>query len=166
MIIWNIFFIIQFIFSDSYMRGCEVPMLVIFTTFIEGPLNEHIFSRCKSKLIVICNKEHAEKIATSIEVCSSARMIPVYGKYYYLITYDFIYIKWKWLFKKWCYFFSSNLQFDSKHGLKTKFIPKLLTKYFLYYMYTIIKAYYLILTGWLWQLSFWNSSLLRSVFVK
>ena len=76
----NIFFYnLTYFLSDSYMRGCEVPVLVVFTTFIEGPLNDHIFSRCKSKLIVICNKDHAEKIATSIEGRSSARIIPVYG---------------------------------------------------------------------------------------
>jgi hypothetical protein len=42
-----------------------------------GPHNENVFSRCKSKLIVICNEEQANTIAAQSE--QGARAIDVYG---------------------------------------------------------------------------------------
>ncbi len=63
------------------MKGSEFPMVVIFTTFIEGPHNENIFSRCKSSLIVVCNEEHAKKIVPEHQECSFAYIIPVHGNW-------------------------------------------------------------------------------------
>ena len=67
-------------FSDSFIRGFEVPILVVFTQFMEGQLNDQFFSRCKSKLIIICNEEHAEKIVPISSACGFAKKIDVYGK--------------------------------------------------------------------------------------
>ncbi len=61
------------------IRGSEVPMLVIFTTFMTGPQNEDVFSRCTSSLIVICNAEAADKIVPSNAEIEFAYKIPVHG---------------------------------------------------------------------------------------
>ncbi len=55
-------------------------MLVVFTTFMTGPQNEDIFSRCTSSLIVICNAEAADKIVPSNAETEFAYKIPVHGK--------------------------------------------------------------------------------------
>ncbi len=44
-----------------------------------GPHNDNVFSRCKSKLIVICNEEQANTIAAQSE--QGARAIDVYGEF-------------------------------------------------------------------------------------
>jgi hypothetical protein len=62
------------------IRGSEVPMLVIFTTFMTGPQNEDVFSRCTSSLIVICNAEAADKIVPSNAETEFAYKIPVHGE--------------------------------------------------------------------------------------
>ncbi len=72
--------------SDSFIRGFEVPLLAIFSSFIEGSLNEMFFSRCISKLIVICNEQHADKIVPSNISCHFAQKIEVYGLLYLLIS--------------------------------------------------------------------------------
>jgi hypothetical protein len=53
---------------------------------VEGPHNENVFSRAKSKVIVICNEEHALKIIPSNSDCDFAMTIPVYGKTNKLIS--------------------------------------------------------------------------------
>ena len=55
-------------------------MLVIFTTFMTGPHNEDVFSRCTSSLIVVCNEEAADKIVPSKSECEFAYKIPVHGR--------------------------------------------------------------------------------------
>jgi hypothetical protein len=55
-------------------------MLVIFTTFMTGPHNEDVFSRCTSSLIVVCNEEAADKIVPSNAETEFAYKIPVYSK--------------------------------------------------------------------------------------
>jgi hypothetical protein len=54
-------------------------MLVLFASFIEGPHNTNVFSRCKSSLIVVCNEEHVDKHMGSNQDCSFAYKIPVHG---------------------------------------------------------------------------------------
>jgi hypothetical protein len=54
-------------------------MVVLFTSFIEGPHNENIFSRCKSSLIVVCNEEHAQKIVPDDQGIAFAFSLPVHG---------------------------------------------------------------------------------------
>ncbi len=70
---------IYFFHRNDRIRGTEVPMLVIFTTFLTGPHNEDVFSRCTSSLIVVCNDEAADKIVPFIE-CDFAYKIPVHGR--------------------------------------------------------------------------------------
>jgi hypothetical protein len=55
-------------------------MLVIFTTFMTGPHNEDVFSRCTSSLIVVCNAEAADKIVPSNAETEFAYKIPVHSK--------------------------------------------------------------------------------------
>ena len=43
------------LFRDHYIQGFEVPLLVLFTTNLEGDHNERVISRCMSKLIVVCS---------------------------------------------------------------------------------------------------------------
>jgi len=54
-------------------------MLVIFTTFMTGSYNEDVFSRCTSSLIVVCNKDAADKIVPESD-CEFAYKIPVHGE--------------------------------------------------------------------------------------
>ena len=68
-------------FSDNFIRGYEIPILVVFSQFMEGQLNEQVFSRCKSKLIIVCNEDHADKIVPVSSACVFAQKIDVYGKY-------------------------------------------------------------------------------------
>jgi hypothetical protein len=58
-------------------------MLVLFASFIEGPHNTNVFSRCKSSLIVVCNEEYVDKLMKPNEECSFAYKIPVHGKNYH-----------------------------------------------------------------------------------
>jgi hypothetical protein len=62
------------------IRGSEVPMLVLFTTFLTGRHNEDVFSCCTSSLIVVCNAEAADKIVPSNSETQFAYKIPVHGK--------------------------------------------------------------------------------------
>ncbi len=67
----------NFDYRDNFIQGFEVPILVLFCSSVTGPHNENVFSRCKSKLIVICNEEQANIIAAQSE--QGARAIDVYG---------------------------------------------------------------------------------------
>ncbi len=71
---------IKFFFRNSFIRGYEVPTLVYFCSLLDGTNNDHIFSRCMSKLIIICNEEHADKIVPSNSELDFAKNILVYGK--------------------------------------------------------------------------------------
>ncbi len=53
---------------------------MLFCPSVSGPHNENVFSRCKSKLIVISNEDQAYKIVPSDD-CDSGIIIPVYGKF-------------------------------------------------------------------------------------
>ena len=69
------------IFSDNLLRGYEVPVLVFFFTTLEGFHNDLYLSRCKSRLIVVCGKEQADKIVPDNQNCSFAFKIPVSSEY-------------------------------------------------------------------------------------
>ncbi len=56
-------------------------MLVIFTTYMNGPHNEDVLSRCTSSLIVVCNAEAADKIVPANGETEFAYKIPVHGKF-------------------------------------------------------------------------------------
>jgi hypothetical protein len=71
--------LLYLLFRDDFIRGFEASIVVMFCSFVEGPHNENVFSRCKSKLIVICNEEHALKIIPSNADCDFAKTISVYG---------------------------------------------------------------------------------------
>jgi hypothetical protein len=75
-------------FRDDFIQGFEVPILVLFCSTMTGPHNENVFSRCKSKLIVICNEEQANTIAAQSE--QGARAIDVYGEYFGLFKASLI----------------------------------------------------------------------------
>ncbi len=76
----NIFIKLFHFFRNSFIRGFEVPTLVYFCSFVDGTNNDHIFSRCMSKLIIVCNEEHADKLVPSNTESDYAKKIPVYGK--------------------------------------------------------------------------------------
>jgi hypothetical protein len=61
------------------MQGFEVPTLVLFCKAVTASHNENVFSRCSSKLIVICNEDQAHKIVDQSE--QVARAIDVYGEF-------------------------------------------------------------------------------------
>jgi hypothetical protein len=68
------------LFSESYLRGFEVPLLVLFTSGLDGPQVETTLSRSQFKLIVICNEDHATPIFEKDKEGEFASIIPVYGK--------------------------------------------------------------------------------------
>jgi hypothetical protein len=74
----------NFITRIELIRGTEVPVMVIFTTAMEGHHNEELFSRCTSSLIVVCNAEDAVKFVGPNEKCECAYTIPVHGKFFCL----------------------------------------------------------------------------------
>jgi len=80
--IFSLFIICFNFYRNSFIRGFEVPTLVYFCSFVDGTNNDHIFSRCMSKLIIVCNEEHADKIVPSNFELDFAKKIPVYGKLY------------------------------------------------------------------------------------
>ena len=47
--------------SDEYIKGFEVPLLVLFTTNLEGSHNERVISRCMSELVVVCGTDSVER---------------------------------------------------------------------------------------------------------
>jgi hypothetical protein len=71
------------------MRGIEVPIVVLFSSAIEGPQVEKVLSRCKSKLIIICNEMHANILVVESQ-CSFAQNIPVFGKCNFKLNLSFI----------------------------------------------------------------------------
>ena len=68
------------------IRGYEVPILVFFCGALEGQQNEHIFSRCKSELIIIAKEEDVNKIIPMFKECDFAQKIGVYGKIKFVLT--------------------------------------------------------------------------------
>jgi hypothetical protein len=69
-----------YFFSESYLRGFEVPLLVLFTSGLDGPQVETTLSRCQFKLIVICNEDHAKPIIEKDKEGEFASIIPVYSE--------------------------------------------------------------------------------------
>jgi hypothetical protein len=64
-------------YREDFIQGFEVPVLVLFCSSVTGPHNENVFSRCKSKLIVICNDQQAYKIAEQSD--QGAKAIEILG---------------------------------------------------------------------------------------
>jgi hypothetical protein len=69
---------LSFNYREDFIQGFEVPVLVLFCSSVAGPHNENVFSRCKSKLIVICNDKQAYKIAEQSD--KGAKAIEILGK--------------------------------------------------------------------------------------
>jgi hypothetical protein len=55
-------------------------MVVVFTNSITGLHNDNVFSRCTSSLIVVCNKQLADRIYPDSEQNSFAIKIHIEGK--------------------------------------------------------------------------------------
>ena len=69
----------MFTFRNDFIQGFEVPVLVLFCSSLSGPHNENVFSRCMSKLIVICPEVQANSIVESSN--HGAKSISIYGKF-------------------------------------------------------------------------------------
>ncbi len=53
-----------FVFSRELIRGTEVSTFVLITSFIQSSDVLKYFSRCTSSLIIVCEEESANRIAT------------------------------------------------------------------------------------------------------
>lgn len=54
-------------------------MVVHFTTAMAGPQVETVYSRCKTKLIIICSENQGKAVIP--ENCDFAQIIPVFGEW-------------------------------------------------------------------------------------
>ncbi len=52
----------NYCFSEKILRGSEFPIIVHFSADINGQHVEEIYSRCKSRLFVICYTRNVENI--------------------------------------------------------------------------------------------------------
>jgi len=64
----------NFFCRHQYIQGFEVPLLVLFTTLLKGTHNERVISRCKSKLVVICDGESVERFYSPGQYSNSYSM--------------------------------------------------------------------------------------------
>ena len=64
----------------ALLRGFEIPILVLFLSSLEGETNDLFFSRCKSRLIIVCKKEDADKLDPPSENCDFTHQVPIFGK--------------------------------------------------------------------------------------
>jgi len=65
------------------LKGCETPMLVLFTNFVTGEIIQNLVSRCQTKLAIVCEEKQISDIfeGVSTEYTNSiCQVIPVYGK--------------------------------------------------------------------------------------
>lgn len=70
-----------YLFSTTTIQGFEVPMLVFFTTSLKGSHNDEVMSRCKSKLILICKEDDADRFVSKGSYSNNhAKRINVEGK--------------------------------------------------------------------------------------
>jgi hypothetical protein len=61
------------LFRIDFIRGSEIPVLVHITDSMTGTHSEAIYSRCKSKLIIVCNEDAVKSLR------SNAQKIEVFG---------------------------------------------------------------------------------------
>jgi hypothetical protein len=54
----------KFFFSRELIRGTEVSTFVLITSFIQSSDVLKYFSRCTSSIIIVCEEESANRIAT------------------------------------------------------------------------------------------------------
>ena len=47
---------------DAFVQGYDCPMLVLFTTDLQGSHNDNIISRCKSRTVIVSSKKAVEEI--------------------------------------------------------------------------------------------------------
>ncbi len=55
-------FVMPLFFRSGWLRGFEVPVLVVFGTYLLGPLNANVISRCVSNLILVLKDTDALKL--------------------------------------------------------------------------------------------------------
>ena len=70
----NMYFINDFtnIFSVKILRGSEFSVVVHFSADINGSHAEEIYSRCKTRLFVICHTRNATKVFPTAEAQMNA----------------------------------------------------------------------------------------------
>jgi hypothetical protein len=68
----------MFVFSRELIRGTEVSTFVLITSFIQSSDVQKYFSRCTSSLIIVCEEESANRIASDKDSAFS-NTIPVKG---------------------------------------------------------------------------------------
>ena len=70
-----------YFYRHALLRGFEIPILVLFLNSLEGETNDLFFSRCKSRLIIVCKEEDAEKLDPRGGVqCDFTNQIPIFGR--------------------------------------------------------------------------------------
>ena len=70
-----------YFYRHSLLRGFEIPILVLFLSSLEGETNDLFFSRCKSRLIIVCKEEDAEKLDPRGGVqCDFTQQIRIFGR--------------------------------------------------------------------------------------
>jgi len=64
------------------LKGCETPVLVLFTNNVEGEMVEQYYSRCQTKLIIVREEKQIREMFPSgndsISICD---VIPVFGMF-------------------------------------------------------------------------------------
>ena len=86
-----------FSLRHALLRGFEIPILVLFLSSLEGETNDLFFSRCKSRLILVCKKEDADKLDPPDVHCDFAHQVPIFGK----ILITFVSLDWLLRFLIW-----------------------------------------------------------------
>ena len=70
-----------YFYRHALLRGFEIPILVLFLSSLEGETNDLFFSRCKSRLIIVCKEEDAEKLdPRGGAQCDFTNQIPIFGR--------------------------------------------------------------------------------------
>jgi hypothetical protein len=91
-------------FSERILRGSEFPVMVHFSADINGQHVEEIYSRCKSRLFVICHTRNVDKIFPTEKKKAHAtnflQITNINGELFYMLIKAFI----TRLYYSGCYF--------------------------------------------------------------
>ncbi len=52
-------------FRSGWLRGFEIPVLVVFGSSLAGSINDNVISRCISNLIMVFKEEHVRNLRDS-----------------------------------------------------------------------------------------------------
>jgi len=49
----------MFVYRSGWLRGCEIPVLVLFGARLIGTMNDNVISRCISNLVLVLKSDDA-----------------------------------------------------------------------------------------------------------